>query len=501
MAKVSSWKKLLASAGLGSAAATQVPEEAEAAPINKSLWHATRNLWLPEADVKLWPPDRGTRVLKGANPSMLPAIPFDATLEKMYPLGRFDTNKLLTGEGNITEGAGAYTSDANQMGRRYLRQFSETYDGDEYMDKTGNIMSQKEFNKKYPHISQIDDMDWSNPHQALEQSILDDSFLINELEPPDFSTQNMTPKEIKEAIESFEAYQIGALEKNAQVQEELWSFIDNDIQHRSGIPKDAALYEMKTNLDTDEFVDWNSPSSDPKNEGIMEILRDYADKGEGRWGSRGEELTIDNNPYGNVHAAWDLSQTEENASDIAKDMLSIGKKGVVEWNAGAPHTGHYNVPDANNFVFFDPAKDLKVIDRLSGVDKPRDWEKFIKGVGGVGLVGGAALGGDSSQVQARPLAERQKSQIMTAAPYDSRHAFENWVAENVYSGDSEQAAKTLGALDWTPAAIPIGAGHAINYLLRGQGKDATFESLIAALGPIGAKGKKAYKVAKKKLGY
>ena len=295
------------------------------------------------------------------------------------------------------------------------------------------------------------------------------------------------------------------------------------------MPKDAALYELKTDLDTDQFIDWMSPTTDPKNKEIMEILQDYSSKEDSRGGLE-EVINIKNNPYGNVHGAWDFAQTNENAKDLANDMLSIGKKGVVEWDAGRELSGHYNVPNANNFVFFNPGEDLRVVDRLSGVDKPRDWEKFLRNENPTGApmpanpmttgwgpngppkqkklgyvaAAGTSLGAilnDASQspIQARPLAERQKSQIMTAAPYDSRHAFENWVAENVYSGDSEQAAKTLDALDWTPAAIPIGAGHALNYLSRFEGKNATIESLIAALGPIGAKAKPLVKAIKKKL--
>jgi hypothetical protein len=252
-------------------------------------------------------------------------VPEGARVIQEFPLGRFDSSKIGTGEGAQAYGRGSYLAESEDVARGYRdslasRRPSPTYKGRGYDQLDG---------PEYRALS------------AIEREVR--------------YNKNLSPKEAKEAaITSLSQQKKRAAENiDPAIRGERLKDYDEDLSAlRAMSPDDIVIggrmYKVNIDADPDELIDWDE-LIDEQPKKVMDKLQSadwwpYAEEGiYDIAGARGE------NPTGADLVRW----LEQDGQDYAAEALEdLGIKGVKYADAFTRHKPKDK--RSNNYVIFDP---------------------------------------------------------------------------------------------------------------------------------------------------
>jgi hypothetical protein len=252
-------------------------------------------------------------------------VPEGARVIQEFPLGRFDSNKIGTGEGAQAYGRGSYLAESEDVARGYRdslasRRPSPTYKGRGYDQLDG---------PEYRALS------------AIEREVR--------------YNKNLSPKEAKEAaITSLSQQKKRAAENiDPAIRGERLKDYDEDLSAlRAMSPDDIVIggrmYKVNIDADPDELIDWDE-LIDEQPKKVMDKLQSadwwpYAEEGiYDIAGARGE------NPTGADLVRWLEQDGQEYAAEALEDL---GIKGVKYADAFTRHKPKDK--RSNNYVIFDP---------------------------------------------------------------------------------------------------------------------------------------------------
>jgi hypothetical protein len=252
-------------------------------------------------------------------------VPEGARVIQEFPLGRFDSNKIGTGEGAQAYGRGSYLAESEDVARGYRdslasRRPSPTYKGRGYDQLDG---------PEYRALS------------AIEREVR--------------YNKNLSPKEAKEAaITSLSQQKKRAAENiDPAIRGERLKDYDEDLSAlRAMSPDDIVIggrmYKVNIDADPDELIDWDE-LIDEQPKKVMDKLQSadwwpYAEEGiYDIAGARGE------NPTGADLVRWLEQDGQEYAAEALEDL---GVKGIKYADAFTRHKPKDK--RSNNYVIFDP---------------------------------------------------------------------------------------------------------------------------------------------------
>jgi hypothetical protein len=252
-------------------------------------------------------------------------VPEGARVIQEFPLGRFDSSKIGTGEGAQAYGRGSYLAESEDVARGYRdslasRRPSPTYKGRGYDQLDG---------PEYRALS------------AIEREVR--------------YNKNLSPKEAKEAaITSLSQQKKRAAENiDPAIRGERLKDYDEDLSAlRAMSPDDIVIggrmYKVNIDADPDELIDWDE-LIDEQPKKVMDKLQSadwwpYAEEGiYDIAGARGE------NPTGADLVRWLEQDGQEYAAEALEDL---GIKGVKYADAFTRHKPKDK--RSNNYVVFDP---------------------------------------------------------------------------------------------------------------------------------------------------
>jgi hypothetical protein len=232
-------------------------------------------------------------------------VPEGARVIQEFPLGRFDSSKIGTGEGAQAYGRGSYLAESEDLARGYRDQLTK------------------------PRVQRAQRL-LSNSGNDVDLAIENAKKEIDRLKSLDLTPETGSSK--RESLISLQEEKIAELTK-----------LKNTGQMSKG-----SMYEVNIDADPDELIDWDE-LIDEQPKKVMDKLQSadwwpYAEEGiYDIAGARGE------NPTGADLVRW----LEQDGQDYAAEALEdLGVKGIKYADAFTRHKPKDK--RSNNYVIFDP---------------------------------------------------------------------------------------------------------------------------------------------------
>lgn len=232
-------------------------------------------------------------------------VPEGARVVQEFPLGRFDSTKIDTGEGAQAYGRGSYLAESEDLARSYRDQLTKprVQRAQRLLDKSGN------------------DVD-----AAIENAKKE----IDRLKSLDLTPETGSSK--RESLISLQEEKIAELTK-----------LKNTGQMSKG-----SMYKVNIDADPDELLDWDAPLSEQK--ALLQKIDDLYGDHEIVLQQLGLDLKYEN-PTG-MNLADALNMRRGSPSGTPKLLEEAGIKGIKYADAFTRHKPKDK--RSNNYVIFDP---------------------------------------------------------------------------------------------------------------------------------------------------
>lgn len=299
---------------------------------NVTGWHGSPTKFAAER--KLLSPTGETSFAVG-KPGVLPDVPAGLSVERDYPLGRFRSDFVNTGEGAQQYSIGTYLAENPDVARNYRSELTR--------DMSEPTIGGLALSEVYDRLQRQADRS-SDPQTLYDRlAVLED--LAHDTDP----------------------FGVRQRAKLGSYSPETLQWFEQNIAPTYDAP--GALYKVRANVDPRELLDWDAPLANQ-----TEAIRRAA-----------EGLDLSHLPSGNrsrVMMERFLNREEQpsypltgqmflsalphtpegNYSKEASDyLLKFGVPGVKYWDEGSREMGK----GTRNFVIYDPERDLDIIERFA----------------------------------------------------------------------------------------------------------------------------------------
>lgn len=297
-------------------------------------WHGTPNVFAAER--KVVTPEGMEQFVVG-KPDVLPDVPADFKVLKDYPLGRFRSEKLGSGEGAQQYGIGTYVAENPEVARIYRNELTA--------DDAPPSIAGVPLEEFYTQLQRRADATDPNRAEALYDrlSALEDLGLHGDIRGV-----------LDRAKEG--AYLPGTTE-----------WFRQEIMPKYSAP--GALYQVDLGADPREFLDYDAPLF--KQSGAIREAAANLDLSHLKEGNRGRvmvERFLANNeqdgyPLTGALFMSALPRTPEghHSLEASEFLKKYGIPGIRYWDEGSRETRK----GTSNYVVFDPERDLTIKDRFA----------------------------------------------------------------------------------------------------------------------------------------
>lgn len=297
-------------------------------------WHGTPNVFAAER--KVVTPEGAEQFVVG-KPDVLPDVPADFKVLKDYPLGRFRSEKLGSGEGAQQYGIGTYLAENIDTGRNYRSELTQ--------DTAGPMIGGSPLEEVYSRLQRrADTIDFANSEALYDRlAALEDLGLNGDVRSV-----------LDRAAEG--AYRPDTTE-----------WFKREIVPKYRAP--GALYQVQMNIDPRSMLDYDAPLSS-QSEAIRRAVSnmDLSDIAGGRrshvklgWFLANQEKPHDLATGRDLLAALPHSRDYEHTIAGSQYLLGQGIPGIRYWDEGSREMGK----GTRNYVVFDPERDLEIKDRYA----------------------------------------------------------------------------------------------------------------------------------------
>lgn len=297
-------------------------------------WHGTPNVFAAER--KVVTPEGMEQFVVG-KPDVLPDVPAEFKVLKDYPLGRFRSEKLGSGEGAQQYGIGTYVAENPEVARIYRNELTA--------DDAPPSIAGVPLEEFYTQLQRRADAADPNRAEALYDrlSALEDLGLHGDIRGV-----------LDRAKEG--AYLPGTTE-----------WFRQEIMPKYSAP--GALYQVDLGADPREFLDYDAPLF--KQSGAIREAAANLDLSHLKEGNRGRvmvERFLANNeqdgyPLTGALFMSALPRTPEghHSLEASEFLKKYGIPGIRYWDEGSRETRK----GTSNYVVFDPERDLTIKDRFA----------------------------------------------------------------------------------------------------------------------------------------
>lgn len=298
-----------------------------------SGWHGTPHVFAAEREV-LTP--SGERSFVVGAPDVLPDAPADFAIMRDFPLGRFRSEKLGSGEGAQQYGIGTYIAENPEVARNYRSELTQ--------DVGEPMVGDVPLTEMYERMMRRADAAKPAEAEALYDrlSALEDLGLSGDV--------------------------LGVLEnaqRGAYSSPETLSWFQQNIVPKYKAP--GALYRVSSDLDARDLLDWDAPLAEQGD--VVRRAVANLDLGHMREGNRGRVmlerfLAGQEQPEYRATGQMLLSALPhgkdfEHTLAGSQYLLGQGIPGVRYWDEGSREARR----GTRNFVLFDPERDLRIEER------------------------------------------------------------------------------------------------------------------------------------------
>jgi hypothetical protein len=246
-------------------------------------------------------------------------VPEGARVVQEFPLGRFDSSKIGTGEGAQAYGRGSYLAESEDVARGYRDQLK------------GNVVIRDD-GVKLPygkHVSEIETAIKNKfPKLAPDNVRMTAKSVVND---------NLVPADVEG---------MGVFDSTGYKAEDI--YLEGIRANKGARASKGSMYKVNIDADPDELIDWDE-LIDEQPKKVMDKLQSadwwpYAEEGiYDIAGARGE------NPTGADLVRWLEQDGQEYAAEALEDL---GVKGIKYADAFTRHKPKDK--RSNNYVIFDP---------------------------------------------------------------------------------------------------------------------------------------------------
>jgi hypothetical protein len=246
-------------------------------------------------------------------------VPEGARVVQEFPLGRFDSSKIGTGEGAQAYGRGSYLAESEDLARGYRDQLK------------GNVVIRDD-GVKLPyakHVSEIETAIKNKfPKLAPDNVRMTAKSVVND---------NLVPADVEG---------MGVFDSTGYKAEDI--YLEGIRANKGARASKGSMYKVNIDADPDELIDWDE-LIDEQPKKVMDKLQSadwwpYAEEGiYDIAGARGE------NPTGADLVRWLEQDGQEYAAEALEDL---GVKGIKYADAFTRHKPKDK--RSNNYVIFDP---------------------------------------------------------------------------------------------------------------------------------------------------
>lgn len=294
-------------------------------------WHGTPSVFAAERKV-LTP--GGTEQFIAGQPDILPDVPTDFKVLKDYPLGRFRSEYLNSGEGAQQYGIGTYLAENPAVGRDYRSELTQ----DAFEPEVGGVP-----------LAQLYEKLQRTADRSGSQSLYDQLATLEDL--------------------GLHGDVRGVLDRAAEgaYPQEAVDWFQREIV--PGYRAPGALYRVGMNIDPRAMLDWDAPLQG-QSEAVRRAVQnlDLSGMGEGHRTRvmlerflAGQEQPEYRATGQTLLTALPHGSTFEHTPEGSQYLLSQGIPGIRYWDEGSRETKR----GTRNFVVFDPERDLEIKDRFA----------------------------------------------------------------------------------------------------------------------------------------